>query len=137
MEWKDELSVGIDIIDEQHKELFKRINDLVTAIKSSTCKYTIPEVIQFLEDYIVTHFSEEERYMMKFDYPEFSAHRTQHGIFMKNFIDLKKELEKLEGGKKRGSYELSVTTNQIVVDWILDHISKVDKKLGEFLKDKI
>jgi hemerythrin-like metal-binding protein len=137
MEWTEDLSVGIDIIDEQHKELFKRINGLVEAIRSSTCKYSIPEVIRFLEDYIVTHFSEEERYMMRYDYPDFQQHRAQHGIFMNNFIELKKELEILEGGKKRGSYDLSVTTNQVVVDWILDHISKIDKKLGIFLKDKL
>jgi len=137
MEWTEDLSVGIEEIDEQHRELFSRINGLVEAIKSATCKYRIPEVIQFLEDYIVTHFSAEERYMMRFDYPDFTFHRTQHGIFMQNFIELKKELEKLEGGKKRGSYELSVTTNQVVVDWILDHIAKVDRKLGEFLKDRL
>ncbi len=137
MEWTDDLSVGVELIDEQHKELFNRINDLVTAIKSATCTYKLPDVIQFLEDYIVKHFSEEERYMMRLDYPDCAHHRAQHGIFMRNFIDLKKELEKLEGGKRRGSYELSVATNQVVVDWILDHIGTVDKKLGGFLKDKI
>ena len=65
MEWTDDLSVGVELIDEQHKELFNRINDLVTAIKSATCTYKLPDVIQFLEDYIVKHFSEEERYMMR------------------------------------------------------------------------
>jgi hemerythrin len=34
------------------------------------------------------------------------------------------------------SYELSVTVNQVVVDWIVDHIMKIDKKFGSFLKNK-
>jgi hemerythrin len=53
MEWTEDLSVGIDLIDNQHKELFTGINDLVAAIKQSTCKYRIGDVVKFLDDYIV------------------------------------------------------------------------------------
>lgn len=34
------------------------------------------------------------------------------------------------------SYELSVTTNQVVVDWIVDHIMKIDRKFGESVRRK-
>lgn len=137
MEWTDDLSVGVEEIDNQHKELFNRINGLVAAVKQHICKYTISDVIRFLEEYIVVHFGEEENYMKKYGYPEYSKHKAQHEKFMQNFSELKKELVKLEGGKKPGSYELSVETNKVVVDWILDHIFKVDKKLGAFLKNKM
>ena len=60
MDWTDKLSVGIEIIDTQHKELFLRINDLVAAIKQSVCKYKIGDVVKFLGDYIIFHFGEEE-----------------------------------------------------------------------------
>lgn len=90
-----------------------------------------------MEDYIIPHFSVEERYMIRFDYPDFEHHKAQHTIFMKNFMDLKNELEKLEGGKKRSLCELSVSTNHVVVDWILDHIAHVDKKsLGNLCKTR-
>lgn len=137
MQWTKDLSVGIEKIDEQHRELFEKINDLVAAVKQSVCKYKIGDVIKFLEDYVVFHFGEEEKYMQQFGYPGYQAHKTQHEKFIENFNELKKELPKLEGGKNPGSYDLSVETNQVVVDWILDHIAKVDKQLGEFLKDKV
>jgi hemerythrin-like metal-binding protein len=137
MQWTKDLSVGIEKIDEQHRELFEKINDLVAAVKQSTCKYKIGDVIKFLEDYIAFHFGEEENYMVEFGYPGYEAHKVQHEKFKKNFNELKKELPKLEGGTKPGSYDLSVETNQVVVDWILDHIAKVDKNLGEFLKGKV
>ena len=137
MEWTEDLSVGVQTIDNQHKELFARINDLVAAVKQHTCKYKIGDVIKFLEEYIVFHFGEEEKYMREHDYPGYLQHKAQHEIFIKNFEELKKELPKLEGGAKPGSYDLSVETNQVVVDWILDHIAKIDKKLGEFLKDRV
>jgi hemerythrin-like metal-binding protein len=137
MRWTSDLSVGIDKIDEQHKELFEKINDLVAAVKQSVCKYKIGDVIRFLEDYVDFHFGEEEEYMRRFNYPGYPAHKAQHEMFIRNFNELKKELPKLEGGKKPGSYDLSVETNEVVVDWILDHIAKVDKVLGEFLKGKV
>jgi len=137
MKWTDDLSVGIDVIDEQHKELISRINDLVDSVRQHSCKYKIGDVIKFLEDYIVIHFGEEEELMQKYGYPEYKAHKAQHEYFMREFAELRKELEKLEGGKKRGSYDLSVETNRIVVDWILDHIAKVDKRLGAHLKTKM
>lgn len=137
MEWTKDLSVGVDEIDDQHKELFSRINDLVAAVKQHTCKYKIGDVIKFLEDYVVFHFGVEEGYMQELGYPAYTQHKAQHEIFMRNFAGLKEKLPRLEGGRKPGSYDLSVETNQLVVDWILEHIGKVDKKLGAFLKDKV
>jgi hemerythrin-like metal-binding protein len=137
MEWTKDLSVGIEEIDEQHKELISRINDLVDSVRQHVCKYKIGDVIKFLEEYIFVHFGDEEGLMKKYGYPDYPGHRAQHEYFIREFAELKKELEKLEGGKKRGSYDLSVETNRIVVDWILDHIAKVDKRLGAYLKTKM
>ncbi len=135
MKWTEDLSVGIELIDNQHKELFSRINDLVDAIKQHTCKYKISDVVKFLEEYIVFHFGEEEKIMRQCAYQDYPAHKAQHKKFIAEFEELKKELPKLEGGRKPGSYDLSVETNKVVVDWILEHIAQVDKKLGEFLKN--
>jgi len=136
MKWTEDLATGVEIIDNQHKELFTRINDLVDAIKQKTCKYKISDVVQFLDDYIVLHFGEEEKLMQQNGYPDYPAHRAQHKKFVANFEVLKKEVLKLEGGKKRGSYDLSVETNRVVVDWILEHIARIDKKLGSFIQNR-
>ncbi len=137
IKWTEDLSVGIDTIDNQHKELFNRINSLVDAVKQHICKYKIGDIIKFLEDYVHIHFNEEEKYMLKYQYPQYDYHKAQHEHFKKELLALKPELLKLEGGAKPGSYELSVTTNQLVVDWILAHVANVDKQLGKFLQTKI
>jgi hemerythrin len=137
VQWTEDLSVGIEKIDSQHRELFAKINDLVAAVKQHVCKYKIGDVIKFLEDYVVFHFGEEESWMKQFNYPGYAAHKAQHETFIANFNELKKELPKLEGGTKPGAYDLSVETNKVVVDWILEHIVKVDKDLGKFLKGKV
>ena len=132
MEWTEDLSVGVGEIDEQHKELFRRINDLVKAIKQARCKYTIDETIGFLEDYAQSHFTMEEEWMQRTGYGEFGRHMAQHRVFLESLAQLKKQAA--EPRVQGASYELSVTTNQVVVDWIVVHIQKIDKRFGEFLK---
>ncbi len=135
MEWNESLSVGFKKIDDDHKELFRMIRELVEAINQHTCKYKINDVIKFLEDYVNNHFAMEEGYMKELRYPEYLKHRAEHEKFQTTFSGLKRELEQIKAsGSYAGSYDLSVATDQILVDWLLDHIAKVDMKLADFLK---
>jgi len=68
MEWTDKLATGISTIDSQHKELFKRINNLVIAIKEHRCKSEIDGTIKFLDDYAKVHFTAEEKHMQEANY---------------------------------------------------------------------
>ncbi len=134
MQWTEDLAVGIGVIDNQHKELFKRINNLVAAIKEHRCKDEIDGTIRFLEDYARFHFSEEERRMGEARYDGLDEHKQYHAEYLRNIKELKEQasLPRVSGS----SYELSVTANQIVVDWIIDHIMKIDRKFGDYLKTR-
>jgi hemerythrin len=135
MQWTEDLSVGIDEIDSQHKELFNRINNLVAAIKQHRCKDEIDGTLRFLEEYAETHFAYEERSMQDLHYPAYAQHKAHHAQYLEHLSELKREAE---APRVKGSYyDLSVTANQMVVDWIIDHIMKVDKKFGEFLGARI
>lgn len=134
MEWSDKFSVGIPAIDSQHRELFKRINNLVVAIKEHRCKEEIDETITFLEDYARIHFSEEEKHMRRTHYNGYEEQLKEHGQYLAAVADLKLQasLPRVPGS----SYDLSATTNQVVVDWIVKHIIKVDTKFAEFLRSQ-
>jgi hemerythrin len=134
MEWSDKFSVGIATIDSQHRELFKRINDLVVAIKERRCKEEIDKTIRFLEDYARVHFSEEEKHMRRTHYPGYEEQIEEHRQYLAGIADLKlrASLPRVPGS----SYDLSATTNQMVVDWIVKHILKVDMKFAEFLRSQ-
>ncbi len=128
MEWTQDLTVDEGKIDEQHRELFKRITKLVSAIKSKTCKYEIGPTTVFLEVYIIEHFRDEELMMSKAGYPDFEEHKAIHENFISDFAKLRMNLE-----SESSTYTKSVYTNQIVVDWILAHIQEMDKSFGKFL----
>jgi len=132
MEWSEKLEVGIKTIDSQHKELFKRINNLVAAIKQQRCREEIDHTIKFLDDYARIHFAEEEKHMVETNYPGYEEQRDDHGKYLAALAELKEQASR---PRIRGSsYDLSATTNQVVVDWIVAHIMKIDMKFGEFLK---
>ncbi len=134
MEWSEKLATGIKTIDSQHRELFKRINNLVRAIKEHRCKAEIDGTIKFLDDYARVHFAEEEKHMRETNYDGLPEQHEDHKRYLAALAELKVQasLPRIRGG----SYDLSATTNQVVVDWIVAHIMKLDMKFGAYLKSK-
>ena len=55
-----DLETGVSKIDDQHRELIGRINDVVTIGGASTEKAKTDKILQFLGDYIIEHFADEE-----------------------------------------------------------------------------
>lgn len=131
IEWNNDLSIGVDEIDNQHKELFRRINALLDACTQGKGKGEVGRVINFLEDYIVKHFNAEEAIQKKHAYPDYESHKTLHDEFRKSFSELKKSFETEGAG-----LPLVLRTNRTVVDWLVKHIGRVDKVLGGFLKSE-
>ncbi len=132
IEWTEDLATGSSEIDRQHKELFNRVNALLEACRQGKGKAEVSKVVQFLDDYVTTHFSEEEKYMRKYDYPTYATHKAQHLEFIENFSELKRQIEKEGAG-----VHLLVKTNHMIVQWLINHISKVDRALGTFLKARV
>ena len=129
--WTEDLATGVRTIDSQHKELFVRINDLLEGCKIGKGKIEVEKLIRFLEDYVVTHFAEEEKHMLAHGYPGYAEHKAQHKEFMENFMKIRNQLEAEGPG-----LAIVVSTNHFVVDWLKSHIRRVDTKLGNFLKEK-
>jgi len=129
LSWDDTLSVDNALIDEQHRELFDKFEDLLQACKDARGKEKIGQLFLFLSDYVKTHFSAEERLMLANNYPEMTRHREEHEDFIKNLTELQKSLQ-LEGT----TLNLIVQTNQVLLKWIVRHIKSADKALGSYLK---
>ena len=67
--WKDEYNIGVDIIDREHKRLFKIINKLFRFTdEKNKSQWACQEGIKFFKDHAVNHFTEEEEYMASIHY---------------------------------------------------------------------
>ncbi len=125
VKWSETLAIGIDIIDDQHKEMLNRLHNLLSAMSQGRGKDEINEII----NYAVTHFEAEEDLMTKHNYVSYSRQKTEHMLFIKDFSRLKREFE-----TRGASSRLLIQTQQLLCNWLINHIAKEDKKLGAFLK---
>ena len=89
MQWTPALAVGHELIDAQHQELFRRFDALVRALTEAD-RAAVGQLYEFLGEYVVSHFAEEERLMGATGYPATAIHRAAHERFIRDYEDLKK-----------------------------------------------
>lgn len=127
--WRESLAVGVEAIDKQHKELLLQFDRLLNACQEGKGIDELKKLQVFLEEYVHTHFKDEEALQRLHRYPAYEAHRSEHLYFIEQINKLKTEIQK-EGV----STHHVVETNNLLLKWLLNHISKVDMELGTFLK---
>ncbi|MFX0053558.1 MAG: bacteriohemerythrin [Candidatus Hermodarchaeota archaeon] len=129
--WDDSLSVGVELIDEQHKMLIERINNLSIAVAKYMGHTKIIETLLFMTEYTDFHFSTEERYMKELDYPAMENHIKQHEEF-KSMLNTLEDDFKEDGATK----VVSKSINTFLGNWLFNHIKVVDVNFGKFLREK-
>jgi hemerythrin len=129
IEWDESLATGNSSIDNQHKELFKRFESLMTACNQRKGKEEIYNVLTFLDEYVRSHFAMEEMLQKKHNYPHYPDHKEQHDGFIR-------DLQKLgdQFNQEGASLSLVIQTNQIMVNWLINHINVTDRALADFLR---
>lgn len=125
IEWKDEYSVKVDIVDIQHKRLFEILNQFYEDIIAIRGQDSIKKVVNDLSEYAVIHFKTEEDIMKKIDYPEYKMHKKEHETFVNKVIELQTKLQ-------NGAFVLSIEVLNFLKDWLINHILKVDKMYTEY-----
>jgi hemerythrin len=130
VEWKDRYSVGIPLIDEQHKKLLEMTNELFLACNYSTDsgKAQFKKTAHDAVAYVKFHFATEEKIMELTAYPALESHKKEHADFVRKVFD---DVKAFEQGRP-------LIPNQFVrylKDWVLSHIAITDSKMGNFLTD--
>ena len=132
LEWTSKIAVGVDLIDDQHKELFDRTNRLLETCKNGGSQEEVISSLSFLQDYVSQHLRDEESLQEKHNYPDMDSHKEQHKVFLEKVALIKADID------ARGATLVNVIkTTNLFVTWLSKHISQEDKKLGEFLTGKV
>jgi len=76
--WSDNLSVGIDSIDAQHKSIITMINTLNDALADGSTHEVLHKIFDGLAVYTITHFDYEEKLFAEYDYVDNAAHTAEH-----------------------------------------------------------
>jgi hemerythrin len=125
--WKDEYTVNISVIDEQHKKFLEIINELKVIVNTDSCQKDASRIF-FQIAYLIDHyFIKEEIYFKDCKYPNFDQHKISHNHFIDKIIQFQKDLE----NKKEN---ICLDLYNYLEDWFDEHILKYNKDAVEFLK---
>lgn len=127
--WTEDLACGIPEIDQQHRELFRRLADLLAAMKEGRGRDVVSASLSYLSTYVVEHFSAEERLMKLRRYPDEDAHRRLHEGFVQDVRRLREQLDR-DGATSL----LVIQVQRRVGEWLVNHIGRFDRDLARFCK---
>jgi len=117
-------------IDEQHQELFLRVERLILALKHGD-RSEVEPLVKYLSDYVTSHFQCEERWMAEAEYPGLEAHRDAHRRFRDEMVEMNREYQ-----RKGPTPLMTLTISNWLSEWLRRHIGGADVELGQWLQSR-
>lgn len=127
LEWNDSLAIGHEVIDQQHRELFRRFNQFLNACNQRRGRENVEPLLDFLTQYVIEHFSAEEKLMVQTAYPDREEHEEQHRQFRERLTELRREME-----RSGPSLAVLIHTNKTLLHWLTRHIRQVDTAMARW-----
>lgn len=118
--WSEMMSVGVEVLDADHKTLIGLINDLNRSLGDEEEYATLGTVLKALEEYTEHHFAREERVMAACHYPALETHIRLHRHLSQQVHDF------------RVAYDGDRTTLRakqcldFLNQWLIEHICSAD-----------
>lgn len=125
--WSPSLAIGVEEIDAQHEELFRRAERLVRALRTGD-RAGVDALFTYLAGYAEKHFLVEERLMEAAGYPGLDAHRSAHARFRAD-LDAHLGAYAADGGNAGAGLAL----HNWLSDWLREHLAGLDQELGRYL----
>lgn len=129
--WNEEYNIGVDIIDKEHKRLFKIINKLFSFKEDEKdSQWACQEGVKYFKGHAVKHFSDEETYMKSINYDGLGRHQRLHKGFRESTLPaLEEELERTNYSADAMEHFLGVCAG-----WLIGHTLTEDQAIkGEGL----
>jgi len=127
--WSNSYSMGVKLIDDQHKGLIDFVNDLFNNASGNEKRERayFTEVIQQAVQYIKEHFQAEEKLMIGTKFPGYAEHKKVHDEFTLTVV---KSVKDFEAGKRLVLEKFAY----FLKDWILTHIAVMDRQYADYFK---
>jgi hemerythrin-like metal-binding protein len=129
MSWTVELSVGIESIDAQHRELIELLNNIHEARLQGAERATIGKLLTDGLRLTAAHFEHEEKIMKENGFPLLAEHKKEHDSLID---EVKTVAHSFAAGRKVDSQNVE----QFLKAWWIRHIKTSDRACGEFLISK-
>lgn len=135
MIWKEKYKVGVPQIDAQHEELFSRVTAFVETLRSDKDweekVKKVNDTLDFMKDYVITHFRDEEAYQEEVGYPHREEHKKTHD-------DMVAYVGEVSGKYEKDGYK-EIVMQQFagkLVTWLVNHVVAEDQKIADYVRSK-
>ena len=128
MLWSQTYATGNEVVDNEHKEIFAMVEKLLEDGFEGRAE-KIKTAVDFLVDYVGSHFNNEKQLMMECGYPQKDAHLKQHDDFVEVVSNLVTGIK-----SEYDSIDLSLEVNEVIVSWLAQHTMSSDKAMIEHYK---
>lgn len=131
MYWTEKLATGVPAIDQQHKDIINKMDDVFKNGKAGKGADEVLATLKYLQDYVKKHFSDEEQLQIKSGYPKYQQHKQAHAQFIKSVEGL------FERFNKEGAVlAVVMEVNKTILDLFIKHITMVDKDFAAYYREK-
>jgi len=120
VEWREGFRININQVDDEHKHLFY----LVAKLELETVEDTINELLE----YVVTHFTNEQKLMEDSGYPDFHDHLKLHEGFAASVADFLSSSDEWSDERVQG-------LRRFLNKWLIGHIMTHDLRFGYWYRD--
>jgi hemerythrin len=129
--WSEALyRTGVAEVDAQHRRLFALANGFYDAFKELRGQRELAGLFTELLAYAASHFALEESLMTEHAYPKLAEHRALH-------VELTGILKDKAARFDAGEGSLSGEVLEFLSNWLDQHITVVDRELGDFLRPRL
>lgn len=129
IKWSDNFKVNVQELDDHHKRLAEIVNEFDESLHTNKGEKVLYKLLDDLLTETSSHFIREESIMKLYKYPDHDIHKEEHNI-------LSKEITNMFKGYSTNDRDKSIKIAIFLENWLMDHIVKEDKKLGEYLNSK-
>ncbi len=131
VEWSETMSVGVTVVDDDHKVLVDLINRVADSVRAGDEQDVVGSALNTLVAYTRYHFTREERLMEACGYPQVAAHRLLHE-------DLAGQVSRLHRRYLEDSRSvIGAEFMAFLREWLIDHILVEDMDYRAYAIDNL
>lgn len=122
--WDVSMTTGVPSVDSEHKELFRQVEALNQAMREGKGRNEIGKILNFVGDYVVSHFANEEKAMDQYRCSAAQANKQAHNQLIAKFKELQNRFESVGA-----SSVLTLEIHDTLKNWLVQHIRQIDTQL--------
>ncbi|MBP2313814.1 bacteriohemerythrin [Azospirillum soli] len=127
--WDPTMSVGVEILDDDHKKLIGMLTVLLEDGVASKNRDDLVRLLNGLLEYTSVHFAREEDLMDRQGYPDLDAHKAAHRYFVDEVRKLSREYD------ESNTMMLRIDLILLLKEWLIEHIQSVDMRYKPFMAE--